>query len=85
MSNTTSVTRAMCLDARHVCLSRVLSHTLTRTVRFTGVSALPLTSFPGSPSLDQFSFQTWLKVPEDKSAQAQSLGLKLTLCRAQML
>lgn len=49
------------------------------------MSALPLTSFPGSPSLDQFSFQTWLKVPEDKSAQAQWLGLKIILCQAQTL
>lgn len=31
-SNTTSVMRAMCLDARHVCLSRVLPHTLTHAV-----------------------------------------------------
>lgn len=78
---TTSTMRATCPEH---CLSRVPPHTLTCGVLAQGVSALPLSNVPGSPSVDQFGLQTLPKIPEKKTAQAQPLGLELTLCRARL-
>lgn len=43
------------------------------------VPVLPLSSSPDSHSQDQFNLQMLLKVPGDKMAWAQPLGLKLTV------